>query len=360
MSGSHLYAVILAGGRGTRFWPRSRTRRAKQVLELFGSGSLIQQTVQRLSAVVPLKNFWVLTNGHLRDEIIRQLPGVPKRQILAEPAQRNTAPAIGLAAHILQSADPKAVMGVFPADHIIQRPARFIRLVRAAYRHAAKGKMVLLGIQPRWAEPGYGYLEFAPGALQPGALEPARIVRFREKPDPPTAAAYVASGNYCWNAGMFFWRTAVLQAELRRHLPGTAGILDSLPPFSSKLFPSRLRETYAHCENISIDFAVAEKAAAIDALVADDIGWNDAGGWNALYELSPRDADNNACRGDAIFLGSTGNYTDAQGKLVALLGVEDLIVVDTPDALLVTTRQHAHRVGEVVKRLEAARRDELL
>lgn len=360
MNQSHLYAVILAGGRGTRFWPRSRTRRAKQVLELFGSGSLIQQTVERLSSVVPLSNCWVLTNDHLRDEIARQLPKVPKRQILAEPAQRNTAPAIGLAAHILNSVDPKAVMGVFPADHIIQRPARFVRLVKAAYRNAAKGKMVLLGIQPRWAEPGYGYLEFAPGALRPGTLEPAPIIRFREKPDPATAAAYLASGNFCWNAGMFFWRAQTLQTELRRHLPGTAGILDQLPSFSSRGFADKLRTAYPDCENISIDFAVAEKAAGIEAIVADDIGWNDAGGWNALYELLPHDGDNNASRGDAVFLGSAGNYVDAQGKLVALLGVDDLIVVDTADALLVTTRQHAHRVGELVKRLEATRRDELL
>ena len=360
MTRSHLYAVILAGGRGTRFWPRSRTRRAKQVLELFGSGSLIQQTVARLSPVVPPRNVWILTNGHLRDEIISQLPEVPKAQILAEPAQRNTAPAIGLAAHILKSVDPKAVMGVFPADHIIQQPGRFIRLVRSAYRNASAGKMVLLGIQPRWAEPGYGYLEFAPGTLQPGSLEPSRIIRFREKPDAPTAATYVAAGNFCWNAGMFFWRADVLEAELRRHLPGTADMLFGLPPFTHRLFRSKLKETYPKCEDISIDFAVAEKAASIDALVADDIGWNDVGGWNALYQLLPRDAEKNAHRGEAAFIASTGNYVDAEGKLVALLGVEDLIVVDTPDALLVTTRQHAHRVGEVVKRLEASKRDDLL
>ena len=251
-------------------------------------------------------------------------------------------------------------MGVFPADHIIERPARFIRLVRAAYKNAAKRKLVLLGIQPRWAEPGYGYLEFSPGTLQPGALTPARIVRFREKPDPQTATTYVQSGNFCWNAGMFFWRADVLQAELLRHLPATAEILSGLPAFSHRLFHAKLKAVYQQCENISIDFAVAEKAGSIDALVADDIGWNDVGGWNALYELLPHDRETNAQRGDALFIASSGNYVDSPQKLVALLGVEDLIVVDTPDALLVTTRQHAHRVGEVVKRLEATKRTELL
>src|SRR6202790_635076 len=150
------YALILAGGRGTRFWPRSRRTRAKQVLRFGGERSLIQQTVDRLSPLIAPKRMWILTNDHLREEIVRQLPEVPRRQILAEPAQRNTAPAIGLAAHILQSIDPDAVMGVFPADHVIGRPRDFVRLLRPAFRAAAAGKMVVLGIQPRWAETGYG------------------------------------------------------------------------------------------------------------------------------------------------------------------------------------------------------------
>src|SRR5579862_7088010 len=181
----HAYGLILAGGRGTRFWPRSRRSHAKQVLRIFGERSMIQQTVDRLRPVIPPEHLWVLTNDHLRAEIVKQLPEVPKNQILAEPAQRNTAPAIGLAAHILHSIDPQAVMGVFPADHVIGRPRDYVRLLKPAFRAAAAGKIVVLGIQPRWAETGYGYIEFPPG-MEPGGFEPANVLKFREKPDAPT------------------------------------------------------------------------------------------------------------------------------------------------------------------------------
>src|ERR1700678_2115846 len=201
---SHLYGLILAGGRGTRFWPRSRRANAKQVLKFFGERALIQQHVDRLRPVLPPERIWILSNGYLRSEIIKQLPEVPKEQILAEPAQRNTAPAIGLAAHILHSIDKDAVMGVFPADHVIAKPARYLKFVRPALRAAAEGKIVVLGIQARWPETGYGYVEF-PKNVQAGSLAPVSVRRFREKPDLKTARRYVKAGNFYWNAGMFFW-----------------------------------------------------------------------------------------------------------------------------------------------------------
>src|ERR1700691_1249581 len=181
MAKPNYYGLILAGGRGTRFWPRSRRSHAKQVLTFGGDRSLIQQTVDRLRPVLPPERIWILTNDHLRAEIVKQLPEVPKSQILAEPAQRNTAPAIGLSAHILQSIDPNAVMGVFPADHVIAKPARYLRFVRPALRAAARGKIVVLGIQARWPETGYGYIEF-PQNVKPGSREPVDVRRFREKP----------------------------------------------------------------------------------------------------------------------------------------------------------------------------------
>lgn len=357
MANSHYYGLILAGGRGTRFWPRSRKKHAKQVLRFFGERSLIQQTVDRLAPVLPPERIWVLTNDHLRDEIIRQLPGVPKKQILAEPVQRNTAPAIGLAAHILHSLDPEAVMGVFPSDHVIARPARYLRMVRPAFKAAAKGEIAVLGIQPRWAETGYGYIEF-PGAIEPGSLEGQPVTRFREKPDLATAEQFLASGRFCWNAGMFFWKASVLLDALRHHLPKTATLLSSLPAFRSRTFHQQLAEVFPRCENISIDYAVLEKAKSI-AFAADDIGWNDVGSWNAVYDLHQPDEHGNA--GSPLLLrDSTGNYVHAEGKIVALVGVKDLVVVDTPDALLIVDRSRAQEVGDVVKMIEKAGLEHLL
>ena len=355
----HVHGLILAGGRGTRFWPKSRRHSAKQVLRLFGDRSLIQQTVDRLRPILPPERIWILTNGHLREEIVRQLPEVPKRQILAEPAQRNTAPAIGLAAQILHGLDPESIMGVFPADHIIGKPREYIRLLKAALKAARAGKIVVLGIQPRWPETGYGYIEF-PKGVKPGALDPLPVKRFREKPEAQAAARFLKAGHFYWNAGMFFWRTSVLLDALRLHLPKTASLLASLPSFGSRRFARSLGEAFPKTENISIDYAVLERAANVVGLPAGDIAWNDVGSWNAVYELHARDRAGNALRTHTMIENSTGNYVDAEKKLVALLNVNDLIVVDTPDALLVAARERAQQVGDIVKTLEQRNRHDLL
>ncbi|HUA21719.1 MAG TPA: mannose-1-phosphate guanylyltransferase [Bryobacteraceae bacterium] len=353
------YGLILAGGRGTRFWPRSRRTHAKQVLRFLGERSLIQQTVDRLSPVIPPDHLWILTNDHLRAEIVKQLPEVPKAQILAEPAQRNTAPAIGLAAHILQSIDANAVMGVFPSDHVITRPARYLQFVRPALRAAAQGHIVVLGIQARWPETGYGYIEF-PKRAQPGSREPLAVRRFREKPDLKTAKRYVHAGNFFWNAGMFFWKTSVLLDALREFQPKTATLLASLPGFGAPNFAGALQRVFPHCENISIDYAVLEKARNVVGFATDDFGWNDVGSWNAVHELLPQDESGNVCREVVLAQASSGNYVDAPNKLVALLGVKDLVIVDTPDALLVADRARAQEVGDIVKLLEERERHDLL
>ena len=356
---SHYYGLILAGGRGTRFWPRSRKRSAKQVLNVVGERSLIQATVDRLAPVIPPERMWVLTNDHLRDAIARQLPEIPKRQILAEPAQRNTAAAIGLAACILRSADQDAVMGVFPSDHVVGKPAVYRKVIRAALKGAAEGRLMVVGIEPRWAETGYGYVEF-PRGVRAGSLEPADVRRFHEKPALAKARRYLAAGNYYWNSGMFFWRADVLLEELRRHLPRTATLLASLPPFGSKRFFERLGESFPLCENISIDYAVLEKAKKVSGIPAANFEWNDVGSWNAVWELLERDASGNVLGDGSMALDAEDNFVDARGKVVALLGVKGLIVVDTPDALLVASRECAQRVGEIVKELEKRKREDLL
>jgi mannose-1-phosphate guanylyltransferase len=354
---AHYYGLILAGGRGTRFWPRSRKRSAKQVLNVVGENSLIQNTVERLAPVIPPERLWVLTNGHLRETIAKQLPEIPRSQILAEPAQRNTAPAIGLAAHILRSADKDAVMGVFPADHVVGKDAAYRSVVKAAFQSANAGNLMVIGVAPRWPETGYGYVEF-PRASKPGTT--ARVKRFHEKPALAKAKRYVAAGNFYWNSGMFFWRCDALLEQLRQHLPKTATILAALPAFGSRGFAGKLKQAFPLCENISIDFAVLEKSKLVHGIPAADFGWNDVGSWNAVYELLARDECGNAIHRDSICLDAHNNFVDARGKLVALLGVKDLIVVDTPDALLVASRGRAQQVGDVVKALERARRDDLL
>src|SRR5579872_3277691 len=238
----HYYGLILAGGRGTRFWPRSRKRSAKQILNVMGERSLIQATVDRLAPVIPPERMWILTNEYLRDAIVRQLPEIPKRQVLAEPMQRNTAPAIGLAAHILRSQDPDAVMGVFPSDHVIGQEPRYRKAIQAALRNAAAGRLMVIGIQPRWAETGYGYIEFPKGST--AGNEPLAVKRFREKPAASQAKRYLAAGNFYWNSGMFFWRAGVLLDQLRQHLPKTATILAALPPFGSRSFADKLKQVF--------------------------------------------------------------------------------------------------------------------
>src|SRR5260370_27762811 len=217
----HHYGLILAGGRGTRFWPRSRRRSAKQVLNVVGERSLIQSTVDRLTPLIAPERLWVLTNDHLRDIIIKQLPEVPRNQILAEPMQRNTAPAIGLAAQILPTLEPDAVMGVFPSDHVIGKTPQYRTVIKAAFKSAAARDLMVVGHQPPVPETAYGYNEFPRGCTAGGA-EALAVRRFHEKPELAKAKRYVKAGNFFWNSGMFFWRTDVLLDQLRHHLPGTA------------------------------------------------------------------------------------------------------------------------------------------
>ena len=359
MAKSHYYGLILAGGRGTRFWPRSRKRHAKQVLNVAGERSLIQDTVERLKPIIPPERLWILTNGFVRDEIVKQLPEVPQEQILAEPSQRNTAPAIGLAAHILRSVDPEAVFGVFPSDHIIGHPKKYLKLLKPAFRAAEKGHIAVLGIAPRWPETGYGYIEF-PKGTEAGASDVLKVRRFREKPELLQAKRFLKAGNFFWNAGMFFWKADTLLEELRRHLPKTATLLSSLPPFGEDGFAAALAEAFPRCENISIDHAVLERSDKVVGIACGEFGWNDVGSWNAVYDLVERDENENASKSELLSADASGNYIDCGGKLVALIGVKNLIVVDTPDALLIAHRDRAQHVAEVVKLLEKAGRDDLL
>jgi mannose-1-phosphate guanylyltransferase len=357
---SNFYPVILAGGRGTRFWPLSRKKRAKQLLALDGKQTMIQQTVARLLPLAPPKQFWIITNEDLRPAILKQLPKLPKAQVLAEPIGRNTAPAIGLAAFLLLREHPDAVIGMFPSDHVIADETSYRATIERGAEIAAAGEnIVVLGIRPTRAETGYGYVE-AGSTSSGGAL---RVRRFTEKPDAGKAAVFVAAGNYFWNSGMFLWSARTLANALREHLPKTAPLLEEIAAaFGTRKFAATFRRLYPKCENISVDYAVleprsakGEQAGNIFCLPAD-FGWNDLGSWTALHEhhqAKSNSPDGNLINGVGVFLlNAHGNYVHAPGKFVAAVGVSNLVVVETSDALLITTLQHAQDVGKVVKHLD--------
>ena len=356
----HFYPVILAGGRGTRFWPMSRKRRAKQLLALDGRETMIQQTVRRLLPLAPAKHFWVITNHDLHRELARQLPQLTRRQIIAEPAGRNTAPAVGLAAFLLLRNDPAALIGMFPSDHVIDGDSHYRELVRRGIEIARSGEnIVALGVRPTRAETGYGYIE-AGTAISPGVL---RVRRFTEKPDRANALKFLEAGNYYWNSGMFLWSARTLAQALSEHLPKTAAILQQIAAaYGTDRFVRTFSRLYPHCENISIDYAVleprsarGEQSSGIFCLPAD-CGWKDLGSWTALHEhhVAKRQAkDGNLISGAGTFtLDAANNYIHAPGKFVAAVGVNNLVVVETEDALLVTTREQAQDVGKVVKYLD--------
>jgi mannose-1-phosphate guanylyltransferase len=362
--------IILAGGSGTRFWPRSRRARAKQVLALDGERTMIQRTVDRLQPLAKRGDFWVITNDLLSPTICGQLDIVPEEQVVCEPAARNTAPAAGLAAFLIEKMNPDAVLGIFPADHVITDEAAFLAVLEHAIRIGAGGEnMVVLGVTPTRAETGYGYIETG-DVLDDGSL---RVRRFTEKPNQERADEFVAAGNYHWNSGIFIWSARTLANAIREHLSETAPLLEQIAAaYGTPNFRNVFENLYPQCENISVDYAVLEPRSAkgehhsnLYCLPAN-FGWNDLGSWAALYEHQLEQAklvdkhENVMESAGSLPLDAQGNYVFSPKKFVALVGVKDLVVVETDDAILVTTRHHSQDVGKIVKQLAANGREELI
>ncbi len=372
--------VILAGGSGTRFWPRSRKAKAKQVLALDGQRTMIQQTLDRLLPLADASDVWVVTNDLLDDVIGEQLPEVPRERILSEPAARNTAPACALAAFLLEKTAPETVIGIFPSDHAIKDTARFAEVVRAGVALAASGdKVVVLGVPPARAETGYGYIELGgvvdDPAVADSGIEVRRVKRFTEKPDRARAEEFVASGNYAWNGGIFLWSARTLAGAIREFRPAMAPLLEKIAAaYGTPEFGRVFAEEYPKCESISIDYAVLEPRSAKGEMssgiycLPGDFAWNDLGCWSALHEhvaaCPPGEVSiANVIDGQdplTISIDSCGNYVYAPGKVIALVGVSDLVVVQTGDALLITTRERSQDVGKVVAQLKTAGREDLI
>ena len=363
--------VILAGGSGTRFWPRSRRAHAKQVLALDGERSMIQQTVERLKPLASLEKTWVITNEYLAQEISEQLKGISAGQIVQEPVARNTAPACGLAAFLIEKENPDAVLGVFPSDHVIADEPRFLKALQKGIALAAAGdNIVVLGIEPTRAETGYGYIETGDFTKDDVALH---VRRFTEKPNQNRADEFVAAGNYYWNSGMFLWSARTLANAVREHLPETAPLLEGIAAaYGTPQFEEVFRSLYPKCENISVDYAVLEPRSAKGEHLSHlyclpaEFSWNDLGSWASLYEYQMEtrlrgDGDGNVCDADGrMAIDAVNNYVFSPKKFVALVGVKNLVIVDTEDALLIAHRDHSQDVGKIVKELAITGREELI
>ena len=369
-TGRAAHAVILAGGRGTRFWPRSRMRTPKQFLNIVGGATMFEQTVERLLPMFPYSRQWVVTNQEQARAVRRLVPRIPATQILAEPVGRNTAAAIGLAAFHVARRGPAALMAVLPADHFIAEAERYRGVVRAALEVAGRGpNLVVLGIPPTQPETGYGYIERAEPAPAAHGSEVFRVRRFTEKPQEAAAREFLASGNYYWNAGMFFWRARTYLDVLRRYLPATHQALARVAEtIGTRNYAAALAHAYPKLESISVDYAVMERATQdpdggnVFVLPAQ-VGWSDIGSWAAVYELAAKNlvaGETNVSSAPLCAVDASGNYIWSQKKLVAALGVHDLVVVETPDALLVCPRSRAQDVGKIVKWLEERMRRDLL
>jgi mannose-1-phosphate guanylyltransferase len=362
-------AVLLAGGRGTRFWPRSRTRTPKQLLNITGDETMLRQTVSRLAPLFASRNFWAVTNVEQAQAVRRELRGIPATHILAEPVGRNTAAAIGLAAIHLAHDHGDALMAVLPSDSYVADVAQYRRLVRAALDLArTPGNLVVLGIPPTRPETGYGYIEAgsSASAAKPGGLTAYVVRRFTEKPALPLARRYLSAGRFYWNAGMFFWRASTFLENLRRFLPAThAALADLAKTIGTRKYAATLRRIYPKLENISVDFAIMEPATR-DArtpsvfVLPAKVGWSDIGSWQAVFELLAAQPGANVSAGPHFALDATGNYLWSPKKFIAAIGVNNLVVVETDDAILICPRDRSQDVGKIVKHLEQQKRKNLV
>ena len=348
-----MHVVVLAGGVGTRFWPRSRRRRPKQLLPITGPDSMLRSTVARIGALVPPDHTWVVTGAEQSEGVREELPELPADHILVEPLGRNTAPCIGLAARVLSAfGAAEEPMLVLPADHAIAAEERFRSVLQASASFLDQHDALLtLGIRPTRPETGYGYIRRGTPSHTWAGWRFDRVESFLEKPNVETARALVADGLHLWNSGMFLWTPRRILAELDHYVPALTPGLDRLgAAWGTSEWPARLQAEYAAFPSISIDYAVMEKAAEV--WVAEvDIGWNDVGSWASLPELRGVDADENVLPAGSFAIDAQRNIVEASGKTVVLLGVSDLVVVDSPDALLVCRRDLAQRVGQIPERL---------
>ncbi|MGZ5006011.1 MAG: mannose-1-phosphate guanylyltransferase [Chthoniobacterales bacterium] len=349
-----LYALILAGGSGERFWPLSRRARPKQLLQLISDTTLLEDTVARLDGLVPRDQILILTNVEQEKAVRALLPKFPAKNIIAEPAKRDTAAAVALGAGWVAARDHMATMVVLPADHVIKDTEAFQKTVRVAATAAEEtGALVTIGLKPTWACPGFGYIEEGAAvqlrSIKSDDVKVHRVLRFREKPNPELAESFLRKGNFRWNAGMFVWSVPSVLSEFNRHTPDLAHFISQMSVPDN--FEKTLRERFATLPKISFDYAIMEKADRV-LVVEAAFDWDDVGSWQAVASYFKKDAQGNCANCDTIAVDSTNNIVfDQDGTKVALLGVHNLIVVRTGDALLVCHRHQAERIKNLIGKL---------
>lgn len=346
------FAVIMAGGVGTRFWPKSRGRSPKQFLQILEHGTMIENTLERVGPLVEQNDVFVVTNRLQVDMLRKLVPWIPPEHVLAEPLGRNTAACIGLAALWIERINPEGLMVISPADHIVKNPGEFLRILRLALRVAEeKEALVTIGIKPTHPETGYGYIQSAEEEIDRNeyrAEEVYRVKTFAEKPNLETAERFLKSGDFLWNSGIFVWKARVILREIELHLPDLYEQLrDVGETIGTQVYDQTLEHAYRIIRSISIDYGIMEKAGNV-FVVKGDFGWSDVGSWDEVVRLTPKDVDGNSLKGRVFSFDSKNNYIDAGNKLVAALGVEDLVVISTDDALLICKKGKSQEVKEVV------------
>lgn len=351
-----LHAVIMAGGSGTRFWPKSTRRKPKQFLTLFDDETMLQATVRRIKPLIPADRVWVITNDRYESLVGEQLPDVPERNVIGEPVAKNTAPCVAAAAALIEEQDPEATMAVLPADHLITDPGAFLSVLKAGARKAEQSEaLVTIGIKPTRPETGYGYIEFDKDSGESiDDHEIRRVKQFREKPDITTARQFIYASRFLWNSGMFIWTVDTIKKQFRMHLPEVADAMEALEPaVGSGEEAGAVDRYYRACPSISIDYGIMEKAENV-FVIPGDFGWNDVGSWKALYELSDKNGEGNVVRsGQTVTEKASSNLVHSTSdKIIALVGVENLAVVETDDAILVCNLDEAQGVKQVVNKLK--------
>ncbi len=357
-----IFTVLMAGGVGTRFWPRSRTRNPKQVLDILNHETMIQATFKRLKGMVDLSHIFVVTNAEQKEIIAKQIPKLTEKNFIIEPFGRNTAPCIGLAATIIQQADADGLMVVLPADHLISNKKEFQAVIRQATTFAAdSGSLVTLGITPTHPSTGYGYIQRGKEVSKFNGHAIYKVKTFAEKPNPETAMRFLESGDFYWNSGMFIWKASSILKEIEDKLPELYEGLNLLKShLNKKTYNATILDVYKRIRGISIDYGVMQTSQNV-CVIPTNMGWNDVGSWEVVYEISEKDKNKNA--GDYKGLqvvDSSDNYVYAPKKLIALVGVRNLIVVDTGDALLICRKNRSQDVKDIVEKLKKNGMDEYL